>query len=69
MSEFNCAKCGKAVPYERYELLKVKTCVNCTPQPEIFGVMEYQSKNLPELVICTSREELKQLQKPANRRR
>lgn len=67
--EIRCPKCNCIVPKERYELLGVVTCTKHTLQPEIYGVMEYSSKNLADLVICTSRRELEQFRKPANRRR
>ena len=65
-----CVRCGKPVPEERVELLKVAICKRCTPQPNpIYGVMEYSHKNTGVLVITDSYEEFLMLKKPANRRR
>ena len=53
MKTHPCPKCGNETPSERYELLGVLTCINCTPQsPKAKGVVVYDHKTGGVLEVC-----------------
>jgi len=61
-----CPVCGRDTPEERKTLLGVTTCISCTPQQEIYGIMNYDSKAGGVLNVLHSREEFERLRRPAN---
>lgn len=70
MSEHSCPACGKPVPSERYELLGVKTCLDCTPTAiPYLGYVSYEHKTGGQLLKTTDPRMFALWRKPANRRR
>jgi len=54
-----CPKCGKPTPDERYQIVGVLTCCECTPQKSRpLGAMIYSHKTGGVLELCNE-EQLK----------
>jgi hypothetical protein len=65
-----CPSCGKEVPLDRYKILGVKTCIECTPTVKPYlGVMNYKHKTGGVLIKTTDPKEFAKWKLPANRRR
>ena len=64
----SCITCGMEIPEERAEL-GFHTCIKCTPQRKIYGVMEYGHKTGGTLIVTDNYKLFRELRKPANLRR
>ena len=65
-----CKCCGKEFPDERYEILGVRFCIQCTPEVKPYlGVMKYDHKTGGVLAKTTDPEQFKEMKKVANKRR
>lgn len=69
-AEAKCPQCGCDVPPERVEILGVKTCTKCTPQPKrLYGVMSFNHKTGGELMLTDDRKMFEFLKRPINKQR
>jgi len=60
-----CYYCEEEVSFEREEFLvstnRKITCVGCSNEPKIMGLMDYNHKTAPQLVILPEDPEIKRI--------
>jgi len=65
----NCSVCNKEVLKERYEfLLETKRkiiCLSCANEPKRTGLMDFNHKTAPQLVILPEDPEIKRIARRA----
>jgi len=53
----NCEICGSKIPQERLDIIPETTvCVNCTTEERVEGLMVFQHKTAPSIVIFRPNE-------------
>lgn len=65
----SCTICSKEIPIERYEFLvetgRNITCIECSSEPKKTGLMDFNHKTAPQLVILPDDPEIKRIARRA----